>query len=57
MAGTAGQLYFHLGAAMNTGLSETQMYAFIAILKAKVGQQEVEGAPAVLSNILSSRAE
>jgi alkylhydroperoxidase/carboxymuconolactone decarboxylase family protein YurZ len=57
MAGTAGQLYFHLGAAMNTGLSETQMYAFIAILKAKVGQQEVEGATAVLSNILSSRAE
>ncbi len=56
MAGTAGQLYFHLGAAMNTGLSEAQMRDFIAVLKAKVGQQEAEGATAVLSHVLSSKA-
>ncbi len=57
MQGTGGQLYFHLGAAMNTGFSEAQMHDFIAVLKAKVGQQEAEGATAVLSHVLSSRAE
>ena len=54
MTGTRGQLQFHLGAAMNTGLSEAQMQDFIAILKAKVGQQEAEGASAILSKVLSS---
>jgi len=57
MAGTAGQLYFHLGAAMNTGLSEAQMHAFIAVLKAQVGQQEAEDASTIMSKVLSTRAE
>jgi 4-carboxymuconolactone decarboxylase len=55
MTGTGGQLQFHLGAAMNTGLSEAQMQDFIAILKAKVGQQEAEDA-AILRKVLSRRA-
>ena len=57
MTGTAGQLQFHLGAAMNTGLSEAQMQDFIAALTAKVGQQEAEDASAVLSKVLSSRVK
>jgi 4-carboxymuconolactone decarboxylase len=57
MTGTGGQLQFHLGAAMNTGLSEAQMQDFIAVLKAKVGQQEAEDAAAILQNVLSSRAK
>lgn len=57
MPGTAGQLYFHLGAAMNTGLSEAQMQDFIAVLEAKVDQQEAEDAAALLQNVLSSRAK
>ncbi len=57
MTGTGGQLYFHLGAAMNIGLSEAQMHEFTVVLKAKVGQQEAEEASAILSNVLSSRAE
>ena len=32
MKGTAGQLKFHLGAAMNTGLTEAQMRQFIEVL-------------------------
>jgi alkylhydroperoxidase/carboxymuconolactone decarboxylase family protein YurZ len=55
MTGTGGQLRFHLGAAMNTGLSEAQMQDFIAVLKAKVGQQEAEDAEAILRMVLSSR--
>ena len=57
MTGTGGQLQFHLGAAMNTGLSEAQMQDFIAVLKAKVGQQEAEDAAAILQNVSSSRAK
>ena len=57
MSGTAGQLYFHLGAAMNTGFSEAQMHAFIAVLKDKVGQEAAEGGTAVLNQVLSSRAK
>jgi len=53
MTGTGGQLWFHLGAAMNTGLSEGQMQDFIAVLKAKVGQQEAEDASAILSKVLN----
>lgn len=56
MTGTGGQFCFHLGAAMNTGLSEAHMQGFIAVLKAKVGQQEAEDAAAILQKVLSRRA-
>ncbi len=55
MTGTAGQLRFHLGAAMNTGLTETQMKNFISVLKAKVGEKEAESANQVLTAVLQSR--
>lgn len=55
MPGTQGQLMFHLGAAMNTGLSVDQMHAFVAVLEAKVGQREGEIAAGVLSTVLKSR--
>jgi 4-carboxymuconolactone decarboxylase len=57
MTGTGGQLQFHLRATMNTGLSEAQMQDFIAVLKARVGQQEAEDAAAILQNVLGSRAK
>ncbi len=55
MTGTAGQLRFHLGAAMNTGLTEAQMKDFISILNTKVGQKEAESANQVLRAVLQSR--
>jgi alkylhydroperoxidase/carboxymuconolactone decarboxylase family protein YurZ len=57
MPGTAGQLQFHLGAAMNTGLTAAQMQEFIAVLKSKVGAQEAESADAILGKVLSNRAK
>ena len=57
MTGTAGQLRFHLGAAMNTGLTAAQMKEFIAILQSKVGTKEAESADAILSQVLSNRAQ
>ena len=57
MTGTAGQLQFHLGAAMNTGLTEAQMQDFIAVLKSKVGTKEAESASEILAEVLSNRAK
>lgn len=57
MTGTAGQLSFHLGAAMNTGLSKAQMQDFVAVLKAQVGQLEAEDAAAILQHVLGRRAK
>ncbi len=57
MTGTASQLQFHLGAAMNTGLTEAQMKDFIAVLESKVGQQEAEDASEILSKVLSKRTK
>jgi 4-carboxymuconolactone decarboxylase len=57
MPGTTGQLQFHLGAAMNTGLTAAQMQEFIAVLKAKVGTKEAESADAILGKVLSNRAK
>jgi 4-carboxymuconolactone decarboxylase len=57
MTGTGGQLLFHLGAAMNAGLSQAQVQDFIAVLKAKVGQQEAEDATAILQHVLGGRAK
>jgi alkylhydroperoxidase/carboxymuconolactone decarboxylase family protein YurZ len=56
MAGTAGQLWFHLGAAMNTGLTAAQLRAFVAVLEARVGDAEAEGANKVLSEVLADGA-
>lgn len=56
MTGTGGQLYFHLGAAMNTGLSEAQMKDFIAVIKSKVGQQEGEMTSTILNKVSEIRA-
>ncbi len=57
MTGTAGQLRFHLGAAMNTGLTEAQMKGFISVLEAKVGKKEAENAAEILAEVLNNRAK
>jgi 4-carboxymuconolactone decarboxylase len=57
MTGTGGQLQFHLGAAMNTGLSEAQMKDFISVLEARVGKDEAERADEILTKVLSDRAQ
>ncbi len=57
MTGTAGQLRFHLGAAMNTGLTEAQMKDFLSVLQSKVGRKEAESASEILAEVLRSRAK
>jgi alkylhydroperoxidase/carboxymuconolactone decarboxylase family protein YurZ len=55
MTGTAGQLQFHIGAAMNMGLSESQMEDFISIIESEVGKRESDIAKEVLANVLSAK--
>jgi alkylhydroperoxidase/carboxymuconolactone decarboxylase family protein YurZ len=55
MRGTRSQLQFHLGAAMNVGLTEAQMRDFISVLAAKVGERESANAGEVLTAVLNSR--
>ena len=57
MTGTAGQLQFHLGAAMHTGLTAAQMQDFIAVLTSKVGTKEAESASEILAEVLRNRAQ
>jgi len=55
MTGTEGQLGFHLGAAMNTGLTEAQMNDFISVLDSKVGKTQAECAQKILTGVLNKR--
>ena len=55
MTGTEGQLRFHLGAAMNTGLTEAQMKGFISVLESRVGKKEADNASAILDKVIAAR--
>lgn len=55
MTGTEVQLGFHLGAAMNTGLTEAQLNDFISVLATKVDKKTAEDADEVLNTVLNSR--
>jgi alkylhydroperoxidase/carboxymuconolactone decarboxylase family protein YurZ len=54
LGGAEGPLNFHMGAAMNTGLSEGQMHDFVKVLETRVGAGEAQGARTVLAGILGA---
>lgn len=56
MSGTEGQLRFHLGAAMNTGFTEAQMKAFVAVLESEVGDQQAETVSRLFADVLKARS-
>ena len=55
MDGTGGQLGFHLGAAMNAGLTEAQVEDFISVLDTRVSKERAAGASAILTNVLEKK--
>lgn len=55
LSGTSGQLQFHLGAALNMGLSEAQLKDFVAVIESQVGRDEALAASEVLDKVLSGR--
>lgn len=56
MPGLEGPLRFHLGAAMNTGLTEEQMRAFVSVIKAQVGSREADSVNKLLTELLAKRS-
>jgi 4-carboxymuconolactone decarboxylase len=57
VTGTAAQLRFHLGGAINAGLSEAQLKDFVSVLALKVGKEKAERVDDLLGEISSARAE
>ena len=57
MTGTEGQLRFHFGAAMNTGLTQAQMKDFISVLSTTAGRDQAERARNILVEVLNSRKQ
>ena len=55
MTGTSSQLGFHLGAAMNTGMTEDQANAFIVVLDEQVDAGQAAIAKKVLAGVLAKR--
>lgn len=55
MSGTAGQLQFHFGAAMNTGLTKSQLEQFVVVVNDRIGKHEADIAASVLRKVLESR--
>ena len=55
MTGTAGQLNFHLGAALNTGTTPEEMRDYLVEIERAAGTGQAEVARGVLENILAKR--
>ena len=55
MSGTSGQLQFHLGAALNTGLTEQQIEQFIHVIEKKIGNREADIATSVFEKVMANR--
>jgi len=55
MHGTEGQLYFHIGAAMNTGLSSSQIEEYLVVLQTQVGEEEAKMAQGIFKAVLEQR--
>ena len=57
LSGTEGQLLFHMGAAMNVGVTESQMKNLLSVLNGKIGPKEAETAGKVYARVLENRAK
>ena len=55
LSGTAGQLKYHMSAAMNVGHSEAGMKDFVELITEKVGSKEGKAASEVLADVLKGR--
>ena len=55
MDGTGGQLGFHLGAAMNAGLTEAQIKDFVSVLGTRVSKTGAQIAGKILTQVLENR--
>jgi alkylhydroperoxidase/carboxymuconolactone decarboxylase family protein YurZ len=57
LEGVNPMLRFHMGAALNVGLTANQAKALVAVIGAEVGTKAGDNAGAVLQQVLASRAQ
>jgi 4-carboxymuconolactone decarboxylase len=57
LEGVNPMLRFHMGAAMNVGLTENQAKELVALIGSEVGKKEGDNAGEVLQQVLDSRAK
>jgi alkylhydroperoxidase/carboxymuconolactone decarboxylase family protein YurZ len=57
LEGVNPMLRFHVGAAMNVGLTENQAKALVALIGSEVGKKAGDNASEVLQQVLDSRAK
>ncbi len=55
MSGTEGQLFFHYGAAINSGLTVDQLNSFIQVLDTEVNKEQAQSAEKVLTMVLDKQ--
>lgn len=56
LGGVDGPLRYHLGAAMNTGITEAQMHDFVDVLRRHVGEEQADNAQRLLADVLKARS-
>lgn len=57
MTGTAGQMVFHMNAAMNTGVSASEMKSLVQVIRTECGSDRADAAEAVLERVLRDREQ
>ena len=57
MTGTAGQMVFHMNAAMNTGVSAAEMKSLVQVIRNECGNDRTDAAEAVLERVLRDREQ
>lgn len=57
MTGTAGQMVFHMNAAMNTGVTPGEMRSLVQVIRSECGDARADAASAVLDKVLADRAK
>lgn len=56
LGGLEDQLRFHMNAAINTGMTESELSEFIKVIAEQTGQEKAEATQKVLDEILAKRA-
>jgi 4-carboxymuconolactone decarboxylase len=53
--GVESQLQSHVGIALNTGVTVTELHALISVLRAQVGQEQADRAAAIVDKMLADK--
>jgi 4-carboxymuconolactone decarboxylase len=55
LQGVESQLQSHVDIALNTGVTETELHALVAVLRSGVGQEQADRAAAIVDQVLADK--